>query len=208
MMTNTALFFLCSFVTLFLLAYAYLNVRRDSLIELARHQLFSIRRTLFMHAVKGEISFNDESYKLLRSYLNSSLRFMHRASYLEIFVLMFFMGRENYQPSAPLFSEKFSTSLNNLEAGREQIYADSLKESRIIIANHIVHRSPLFSVLLGLIVLLYQSIKGSVSRGMFAQYSILRPVGSLCLALMLMVNNTPQLKGSAKTLDTVISKYS
>lgn len=56
-------------------------------IDYTRGRLFDIRHRLFLAAADGQISFDHEGYKKLRSQINVQIRFAHQTSIINLFLL-------------------------------------------------------------------------------------------------------------------------
>ena len=56
-------------------------------IDALRHQLFVVRGELFDYALSNGLAFDDPAYVMLRSSINSMLRFAHKVSFARFLVL-------------------------------------------------------------------------------------------------------------------------
>src|SRR4030081_1087469 len=72
---NTASFFALWFV---------LRCWRDYKTDKLRQDIFNLRAELFDFAKEGGVAFNDPSYILFRSLLNSMIRFAHEISFVRL----------------------------------------------------------------------------------------------------------------------------
>lgn len=78
-----------SFGALITLAIAYLFfyvLWQRYVIDVTRQQLFELRDQLFDLAADGKLSFQSETYKILRKVFNTSIRFAHEADWVHIYV--------------------------------------------------------------------------------------------------------------------------
>lgn len=60
---------------------------RKCRVDALRHQLFVVRGELFDYALSNGLAFDDPAYVMLRSSINSMLRFAHRVSFARFLVL-------------------------------------------------------------------------------------------------------------------------
>ena len=69
---------------LFVIVFVLLRKCR---VDALRHQLFVVRGELFDYALSNGLAFDDSAYVMLRSSINSMLRFAHKVSFARFLVL-------------------------------------------------------------------------------------------------------------------------
>lgn len=72
-----------SFLIWLLIFFGGRDLRNDSL----RQKLFALRDELFDYAADGNIDFGDPAYRLLRNFLNGTIRFAHKFSLLRLLMM-------------------------------------------------------------------------------------------------------------------------
>jgi hypothetical protein len=105
------LIFLLGLTTFFVWLHYYKKFQLDSY----RQDIFKIRDDLFVYAAEGNIPFNHEAYKMVRGYLNGSIRFAERFSLLRIVIM-----KIEFKEHKPHFQKVFDSKLKGLS--QEQIF--------------------------------------------------------------------------------------
>jgi hypothetical protein len=140
----------------FLLFWCWRQYRIDAL----RQTLFELRDELFDFAAEGHVSFSDEVYVRNRKYLNTMIRFAHRATFTSAAVAALFakdsLAKVRTPPEEVLAMPKSDTKEKLLSIHRRANSA---------LFTHIVTASPLPVVALGGIIV------HLAVRGMLRAYS-------------------------------------
>jgi hypothetical protein len=97
MQSGQAITALYSTISLALLAVLAMHCLRDLAVDWFRQDMFAVRDEIFDLAAKGELSFDDPVYGLLRTTMNGFIRFGHRVSLLTIFSASSVLRRANNQ---------------------------------------------------------------------------------------------------------------
>ncbi len=99
------------FITFLAFWYLFFWMYRQHTIDQFRERMFELRDTLFDDAADGLISFDHPAYTTLRRTMNGFIRFGHRISLFEIFIIM----ATNKPQTKSSFAVKYSDALRGLE---------------------------------------------------------------------------------------------
>jgi hypothetical protein len=118
---------------------------KDYKIDSFRQKMFRIRDGLFDEVVKGNISFSDKPYAMLRSVTNGNIRFAHRLNLPQAILFVSLIKKES-TTLGETFSKRFEDSLEGLSDAQRKIYEDCFLQINFTVVEHIVLSSPLFLV--------------------------------------------------------------
>ena len=74
-------------------------------VDLFRQQMFALRDELFDEARKGNISFSDPAYGMLRSSMNGFIQFGHRLNVWQVMLLNFIARNEKNRMTKPFYKQ-------------------------------------------------------------------------------------------------------
>ena len=89
-------------LSLALIAFAMVYMRRRTKVDRYRENLFTLRDELFDYMWKNDIPFDLPAYRLMRAFLNGGIRVADEITPTKFIVVMFALWRE--PPPAPAFS--------------------------------------------------------------------------------------------------------
>lgn len=110
---------------------------RRQILDGTRAKLFALRYELFSLALRGKIKFNDPVYRQTELYLNSLLKYTHRADILRILVRI-----KLYKNSqeAKVFSKSLIESINNIQDAEVKAKLNEIVQtSGYIILRHVIN---------------------------------------------------------------------
>jgi hypothetical protein len=151
-----ALVSLVSLLFIIIMAYWFYQGYR---VDLFRQRVFKLRDELFDYAVDGHISFEDDSYKLMRTIMNGGIRYAHRLDFIHSIMLV--------GPGRPLnkeqsFTARFDLALKTLDDEQKAHFEDIKLKFNFIVLQHMVMRSPLILVTLLLPITFVLMAKGHI----------------------------------------------
>jgi hypothetical protein len=110
---------------------------RKQLLDYTRSKLFSLRSSLFNLAADGKIKFNDPVYRQTELYLNTLLKYTHRANILRILVRI--KSYKNNQ-EAIAFSKSLTENINNLQDAEVKVELNKIVQtSGYIILRYVIN---------------------------------------------------------------------
>lgn len=122
-------------------------------IDAVRQQLFALRDEAFDYACDGGIAFEHQAYKLLRTKLNGMIRFAHRVSFGRLFLSLVF-----FHSTRPDFvvrvNKEWEAALGTLSLESRKKLLEFDQKMVIILVQHMVTRSPILLLVLGIFVAL------------------------------------------------------
>ena len=74
-----------------LLAWFVYRLWQRLIIDIARHELFKIRNTIFLMAADGELDFNSAEYRDIREVFNGLIRYCHTLTFPKIMAALFLL---------------------------------------------------------------------------------------------------------------------
>lgn len=132
--------------------WLYLDYRVDSF----RDELFALRDKLFDIAKNGEIDFNNPAYGMLRSYINSTIKYGHRFSFMQLIASTYFTRNDDVKKEyIKMYNEKWYKSLDKLDQETKRKLLIIRNEVQINIVIQLILTSPvLFFTLISFIAVL------------------------------------------------------
>lgn len=120
------------------LFWFYVDYRNDSF----RQKLFEVRDSMFDDACNNKISFDSSSYGMLRSAINSHIRFAHK---INLFQTIFFISLVEAEKDnlGETFSMRFESSLSNISPDEREIFEKYFLQVNFLTVEHLVLSSPL-----------------------------------------------------------------
>ena len=147
----TSMLGLCIFYNWF-----YLNYRLD----MFREKLFSLRNELFDYALENKIGFDHPSYGMLRSLINSTIRYAHKISFTELVVFSVLSRNDEHKNKfTEQYEKKWTDSLKELEPETRDKLFSFKKRFYLEILEYIIFTSPLLLFTLISIIVLYAAKK-------------------------------------------------
>lgn len=152
------------FSTILLLLWLYKEYRRYCL-DSFRQKLFSIRDDLFFKAKSGQISFDSDAYKIVRSNLNGLIRCCHELSLVRIW-----LARKELSTTAGIErSRKYRVQLENaiksLSDEERTVILKAMSDSHRVVFTYISLNSILAITFTAFVVVVFlgaEIIKASV----------------------------------------------
>lgn len=135
--------FWSSLISLLILIAFIFWLYKDYRVDNFRQRMFEIRDNLFDEANKGNISFSDESYLMLRSVTNGNIRFAHRLNLPQTILFISLIKKEE-SSLGETFSKRFEDSLIGLTDSQRKVFEDCFLNINFTVVEHIVLSSPLF----------------------------------------------------------------
>jgi hypothetical protein len=156
---------IASVISLGILAYFVLFLYNEHRVEHLRQDLFAIRDRLFDEAAAGRISFNSETYRATRDFLNGNIRFAHRLSVSRFFAFrLMFDGHDRSNRQS-----KFSMHFEAGPPADRALCARYMQETHLRLAAHL-GRSP-FLVLAWIVAMAFGMLNhGYNVAAMFVQH--------------------------------------
>lgn len=113
---------------------------RDYRLDAFRDDLFALRDRMFQYAAKGNITFDNPAYLLLRNRMNILLRYAHEFTFTS-FVVVTFVGMRN-QPAVNALMVEWQKSVDQL---RDPAVREKMTEFNVLVAatvfRHVLLRS-------------------------------------------------------------------
>lgn len=129
--------------------------------DIHRQELFKIRNNLFDSAAKGEISFDEDAYGIIRSTLNGSINFLNELSVFR-FILFLAFSKRAKSIEAMDYLKRRQEALDKLPSYKRQIYEQAVKDMHFSILSFMVRSSLILGTLVR-IVILFISINNLIS---------------------------------------------
>lgn len=111
--------------------FAWLHYYKKYQLDSYRQDIFTIRDELFVYAAQGKISFEHDAYQMARTYLNGSIRFAERLSFLRMLIM-----RVEFKKHDSHFDKEIEKKLGGLN--------DDQKEIINTVLNNAVNRTILY----------------------------------------------------------------
>jgi hypothetical protein len=132
-----ALISLISISFIFVMAYWFYQ---DYRVDLFRQRMFSLRDELFDYALKGDISFDSECYRLLRGTMNGSIRFAHRVNFMHFSIIVASRLPDQGEYS---FTIRYNQCLRALSFEQREHIKTVKQKMNFLLLDHMVMRSPI-----------------------------------------------------------------
>ena len=127
---------LCLWIALF---YLY----RDYCVDAFRQRVFALRDQLFDEAAEGLIDFDHPAYGLLRKTMNGYLRFGHKLTFTQTFILFFVTRKARKNLEARSFEHKLKRVSDTLpKEVRERVEFYHIQMHNLLI-KHMLKSSPI-----------------------------------------------------------------
>lgn len=143
-MSQLMLYISLSALTLGILVWVFMFEYRSYRVAVLRHHLFEARDNLFAAAARGELSFNDRAYGMVRSVINGLILKGEAVSIPYIVLLFFMCSREDREARSKEFEERLSKAIARLSKPGKTAIDKALQEINICLVSHIVHISIAF----------------------------------------------------------------
>lgn len=101
-----------------LIWFAYTTVYRKFTVEVFRQKMFELRDSVFDYAAAGNMQFDHQAYQLLRTTMNGFLRYGHKISLFELFVLRL-CARKNIN-SKDSFAKQWNIALHGVSSSQKK----------------------------------------------------------------------------------------
>jgi len=123
------------------LFWLYMDYRNDNF----RQKMFKVRDSMFDDAANKKIDFENPSYGMLRSAINSHIRFAHKLNLFQtvLFITLVEAEKDNLGET---FSKRFESSLEELTSSEKEIYENYFLQVNFLIVEHLVLSSPLILI--------------------------------------------------------------
>ncbi len=139
--------------TLILLWLAY-SLWQAALLNHFRQRVFALRDAMFIMAAKGELSFDDPAYGMLRMMQNGLIGIAPRFTFAHLMLATVFRPHLKRDSSAPMvLHEKLQSCLDSMkDRERAKRYADLNEAVKLQCARYIVCWTPVIGVLVAVIM--------------------------------------------------------
>ncbi|KDN13116.1 hypothetical protein SALWKB12_0923 [Snodgrassella communis] len=133
------------------------------MLEYYRMGIFKLRDELFDYAATGNISFDNESYQLVRTLLNGYLRY---AENLDIYRFQKFQKAiaDKKISTVNLFMQKYNQTSKTLSEEQKEKLDNCLKQSAFIAVTYMIRKSIVYCIGLLIKLLLCNGISKGISR--------------------------------------------
>lgn len=134
---------LISVVMIFLALWLWSRYRIDSF----RDRLFILRDELFDAALRGEVSYSDRAYTMLRNRMNGMLRFAHHVQLSHVILLSVFSSRRLAE-TAEEIEQNWNEALSELPSpGSQHTLQDIQDKFNLTVGLHAITGSILLTIL-------------------------------------------------------------
>lgn len=139
-------YMLITLVGLAVLSFIY-NQYKKTMLEFYRMDIFELRDELFDYAAEGNISFDNESYQLVRTLLNGYLRYTEN---LDIYYFQKHQKavKEKKLISDDFFIQQYSQKSIALTNEQKEKLDKCLQQSALIAATYMIRKSIIYCVYL------------------------------------------------------------
>lgn len=135
---------------------------RDYRIDAFRQRLFALRDELFDYAASGGIDFNDPAYGMLRTTLNSMIRFAHRVSFFRLALTLLAHQSHPQQALRPYMEWRKAVKSVPSRTAQQRLNVIHTR-MMILMVRHLLWGSPLLFTIIGSMVAL-QTLRGAKAR--------------------------------------------
>ncbi len=139
---------LASWLSIMLIVFLLIPLYKKYRIDAFRYRMFCLRGELFDEARKGTITFESDSYIMLRQSINTYIRFAHQLNLTKIFLFSWALKRVN--PSNEPFLEKLKRKSTKEQKKIVVYYYERLTDE---VMRHLI-LSPFFFIFVLPIILL------------------------------------------------------
>ncbi len=133
---NELIIFLTSLVSIAFIVILVLWLYRDYRTDAFRQKMFKLRDELFDEARKGTISFNDDTYGMLRSAINGFIRFGHKFNLIQVILLNMSLKKENHIGKP--FSERLNKNMEHCSDEQKKIIISYYVKMNFYIIEHLL----------------------------------------------------------------------
>ncbi|WP_367454082.1 hypothetical protein ABX042_10425 [Snodgrassella alvi] len=139
-------YMLITLIGLVILSFIYKQYKK-AMLEFYRMDIFELRDELFDYAAEGNISFDNESYQLMRTLLNGYLRY---AENLDISRFQKYQKavKEKKLSSDNFFKQQYSQKSKALTNEQKEKLDKCLQQSALIAATYMVRKSIIYCIYL------------------------------------------------------------
>jgi hypothetical protein len=143
-MSQLLLYVFLSAFTLGFLVWLFMFEYRSYRVTVLRHHLFEARDNLFAAASRGNLSFNDRAYGMVRSVINGLILKAEAVSIPYILLLFLMCSRKDREARSEEFEERLAKAIQKLSEPGKAAIAKALQEINICVVSHIMHISLVF----------------------------------------------------------------
>lgn len=127
-------------------------------VDLFRQQMFALRDELFDEARKGNISFSDPAYGMLRSSMNGFIQFGHRLNVWQVMLLNFIARNEKNRMTKPFYKQLEENMTENTPEQKELIKSYYLRMNYCV-TKHLINSSYILMITLFVPLIFYFFIR-------------------------------------------------
>ncbi len=125
-----------------LLTRLYFREYKELLTHRMRAKLFTLRDTLFQHAVAGRVPFNSHAYAELRERINASIRVAEQINLIEVSVVHELSTRRpDMQAANTAFHQRWAEALELLDAPAKDVVVGLKRQHDEILVRKLVFSS-------------------------------------------------------------------
>ncbi|PIT38687.1 hypothetical protein [Snodgrassella alvi] len=155
-------YMLITLVGLILFSYLYKQYKK-AMLEYYRMGIFELRDELFDYAASGKLSFDDESYQLVRTLLNGYLRY---AENLDIYCFLGYQKAIANKKIATvnLFMQKYKKTSKTLNKEQKEKLEKCLRQSALIAVTYMVKKSIFYCIFLTIKAVFCNGISKGINK--------------------------------------------
>jgi hypothetical protein len=143
-MSQLLIYIFLSVCMLGFLVWLFLVEYRSYRVKVLRYHLFRARDNLFAAAKRGDLSFNDRAYGMIRSVINGLLVKAEAVSIPYISLLFLMCSRRDREARSAEFEERLAGAIQKLSDPGKAAIAKALQEINICVVSHSIHISVVF----------------------------------------------------------------
>lgn len=134
--------YISSLFSIFLLVILIFWLYRDYRVDTYRQKMFKLRDCLFDEARKGNVPFESDAYRMLRSTMNGSIRFAHKLSLIQFLVFLVLMKSDS-KHIGKSFSKRLESKIELLDNEQAKLIRYYHANMNFLLVEHILFSSPL-----------------------------------------------------------------
>lgn len=142
-MTHDAVTILCSLVSIFLFAILMFWLYREFILDRFRQKMFALRDELFDSASKGDISFSDPAYRIMRQTTNGIIRFGHRMNLPFVLSLMVLYTTDG-QGAPQSLGRQLEKAMSGLSPEQRKLIETYKEKMNFLMVEYLVLNSIIF----------------------------------------------------------------
>jgi hypothetical protein len=143
-MRELTVYIFLSALTLGFLVWLFMSEYRSYRVRVIRHHLFEARDSLFAAAARGDLSFDDRAYGMVRSVINGLILKADAVSIPYTLFLFLMCSREDRVARSDEFEARLEKAMQKLSVPGKAAIGKALQEINICLVSHVMHISVVF----------------------------------------------------------------